>query len=205
MKNLNNREVDAITKHLKAFLLTSLVLALYHGWLDEFSFGVQFYLLLSLFNLVFILLLNQFLNYLQNVLMVYSLILMLLQSTLAKDTEFVHPSMLIYNTFVVIVLTYSNFLATTVLVVGYILVSIFMSIEEGETGSFFFLSGVVVRIVLAAVVANYAYSIELSKKVAFSKGGRKVREYLKLKSILNILVPALVRDKVQSGKKNFSE
>ena len=32
-----------------------------------------------------------------------------------------------------------------------------------------------------------------------------MRNYLKLKSILNILVPSLVRDKIQSGKKNFSE
>jgi hypothetical protein len=29
--------------------------------------------------------------------------------------------------------------------------------------------------------------------------------FLKLKSILNILVPSLVRDKVRTGMKNFSE
>jgi len=36
-------------------------------------------------------------------------------------------------------------------------------------------------------------------------GHRKVRNFLKLKSILNILVPSLVRDKIRSGKKNFSD
>ena len=32
-----------------------------------------------------------------------------------------------------------------------------------------------------------------------------MRNFLKLKSILNILVPSLVRDKIRSGKKNFSD
>jgi len=32
-----------------------------------------------------------------------------------------------------------------------------------------------------------------------------VRNFIKLKSILNILVPSLVRDKIRSGKKNFSD
>jgi hypothetical protein len=51
----------------------------------------------------------------------------------------------------------------------------------------------------------YVYVQELEKKTEFVNGNRKVRNYLKLKSILNILVPSLVRDKIQSGKKNFSE
>lgn len=32
-----------------------------------------------------------------------------------------------------------------------------------------------------------------------------MRNFQKLKSILNILVPSLVRDKIRQGKKNFSE
>ena len=36
-------------------------------------------------------------------------------------------------------------------------------------------------------------------------GHRNVRNFLKLKQILNILVPSLVRDKIRSGKKNFSD
>jgi hypothetical protein len=51
----------------------------------------------------------------------------------------------------------------------------------------------------------YVYTQELDKKTEFVNGNRRVRSYLKLKSILNILVPSLVRDKIQSGKKNFSE
>ena len=49
------------------------------------------------------------------------------------------------------------------------------------------------------------YIQELEKKTQFVNGHRKVRTFLKLKSILNILVPSLVRDKIRLGKKNFSE
>jgi class 3 adenylate cyclase len=45
----------------------------------------------------------------------------------------------------------------------------------------------------------------LEKKTQFVNGHRKVRTFLKLKSILNILVPSLVRDKIRQGKKNFSD
>lgn len=33
-------------------------------------------------------------------------------------------------------------------------------------------------------------------------GHRKVRNFIKLKSILNMLVPQMVRDKIKLGKKN---
>ena len=53
--------------------------------------------------------------------------------------------------------------------------------------------------------SSYVYSQELEKKTQFVNGHRKVRTFLKLKSILNILVPSLVRDKIRQGKKNFSD
>ena len=34
---------------------------------------------------------------------------------------------------------------------------------------------------------------------------RKVKEFQKLKAIINILIPSLVRSRIQEGKKNFSE
>lgn len=51
----------------------------------------------------------------------------------------------------------------------------------------------------------YVYIQELEKKTQFMNGHRNVRNFLKLKQILNILVPSLVRDKIRSGKKNFSD
>lgn len=61
------------------------------------------------------------------------------------------------------------------------------------------------RIFTAIVWSGYVYIQELEKKTQFVNGHRRVRSFLKLKSILNILVPSLVRDKIRSGKKNFSD
>lgn len=46
---------------------------------------------------------------------------------------------------------------------------------------------------------------ELEKKTQFINGHRRVRSFAKLKKILDILVPSLVRDKLRQGTKNFAE
>jgi len=62
-----------------------------------------------------------------------------------------------------------------------------------------------VRIFTGMVWSAYVYIQELEKKTQFVNGHRKVRSFIKLKSILNILVPSMVRDRIRSGKKNFSD
>jgi class 3 adenylate cyclase len=57
----------------------------------------------------------------------------------------------------------------------------------------------------ALVWSSYVYIQELEKKTQFVNGYRRVRQYLKMKSILNILVPSIVRDKLRGSKKNYSE
>ena len=51
----------------------------------------------------------------------------------------------------------------------------------------------------------YAYWDEVGKKVHYVTQYRKHKEYQKLKGIINILVPTIVRQKLQEGKKSFSE
>ena len=51
----------------------------------------------------------------------------------------------------------------------------------------------------------FVYMQELEKKSSFVSGHKKVRFYQRLKQILNILIPSIVRDKIRSGKKNFSD
>ena len=51
----------------------------------------------------------------------------------------------------------------------------------------------------------YAYWDEVTRKVHFVTQYRKHKEYQKLKGIINILVPTIVRSKIQEGKKNFTE
>lgn len=51
----------------------------------------------------------------------------------------------------------------------------------------------------------YVYIQELEKKTQFVNGHKKVRSYLKLRNIINILVPSLVRDKRSQRSKAFIE
>jgi len=55
------------------------------------------------------------------------------------------------------------------------------------------------------VWSAYVYMQELEKKTQFINGHRRVRSFIKLKKILDILVPSIVRDKIRQGQKNFSE
>ena len=51
----------------------------------------------------------------------------------------------------------------------------------------------------------YTYWDEIKRKIQFVTQYRKVKEFQKLKAIINILIPSLVRSRIQEGKKNFSE
>ena len=55
------------------------------------------------------------------------------------------------------------------------------------------------------VWSAYVYMQELEKKTQFINGHKRVKNYTKLKNILDILVPSMVRDKIRQGQKNFSE
>ena len=61
-----------------------------------------------------------------------------------------------------------------------------------------------VNIFSALVWSAYVYLQELDKKTQFVNGHRIVRNYVKLRSILNVLVPGLVRDKLRL-KRNVPE
>lgn len=71
--------------------------------------------------------------------------------------------------------------------------------------SYFGSFSTIVRIFTGLVWSAYVYVQELEKKTQFVNGHRNVRSYLKLKSIHNILIPQLVRDRVRAGRKNFPD
>ena len=60
-------------------------------------------------------------------------------------------------------------------------------------------------LVFLLVFILYAYWDESSRKVSFVINFRKQKEFQKSKQILNILVPAIVRSRIQEGQKNFSD
>ena len=80
-----------------------------------------------------------------------------------------------------------------------------ISEAEGTYNSFIKSFNTVVWVFTSLVWSSYVYIQELEKKTQFVNGHKRVRQFLKLKSILNILVPSLVRDKIRAGKKNYQE
>ena len=58
-----------------------------------------------------------------------------------------------------------------------------------------------VMIVYVFLWIFYAYQDELKRKVNFVTQYRRVKEFQKLKSIINILIPSIVRNRLQDGKK----
>ena len=57
----------------------------------------------------------------------------------------------------------------------------------------------------ALILILYAYWDETTRKIGFVVNFRKQKEFQKSKQILNILVPSIVRSKIQEGQKNFSD
>ena len=62
-----------------------------------------------------------------------------------------------------------------------------------------------VRIFTGLIWSAYVYVQELDKKTEFITCYRKVRDFLKLKAILNQLVPQIIRDKISQQKKKTCE
>lgn len=55
------------------------------------------------------------------------------------------------------------------------------------------------------IIILYSYWDETTRKIDFVINFRKQKEFQKSKSILNILVPSIVRARIQEGQKNFSD
>jgi len=78
-------------------------------------------------------------------------------------------------------------------------------IADAESSSHFqltWMSFVMVTYVVLWII--YAYNDEVRRKVAFVTQYRRIKEFQKLKSIINILIPGIVRERLQDGKK-FSQ
>ena len=106
-------------------------------------------------------------------------------------------------------LNHSYIYITVVMILVSVMMNIFFSFltatDKDQLSTYVSTFSTTVRIFTGLIWSSYVYIQELEKKTQFVNGHRKVRNFLKLKSILNILVPSLVRDKIRSGKKNFSD
>ena len=62
-----------------------------------------------------------------------------------------------------------------------------------------------VMLIYAFLWIYYGYQDELRRKVNFVTQYRRAKEFQKLKSIINILIPSIARDQMQDGKKTLTD
>ena len=172
------------------------------------NIGIFYYVALSIFSIIVYQILPRVTNYLSNVLLFYTVVVIFCYTIYTSESESLQPTGLIFVLALVAGLNHSFIYITMAMILISVMMNIFFSFlaeSESETLSTYVQTfNTFVRIFTAFVWSGYVYSQELEKKTQFVNGHRKVRNFLKLKGILNILVPSLVRDRIRSGQKNFS-
>ena len=211
--NKNGREIIYVKRQMIVFILTTLIFGVF-GLILSLSIGytnigIYYYCALSLFSIIIYYILPRITTYLSNVLLFYTVIIIFCYTIYTSESESLQPTGLIFVLALVAGLNHSYIYITMIMIVISVMMNIFFSFltetDYAELGTFVSTFNTFVRIFTAVVWSSYVYIQELEKKTQFVNGHRKVRNFLKLKSILNILVPSLVRDKIRSGKKNFSD
>ena len=148
-------------------------------------------------------------TYLSNILLFYTIVVIFCYTIYTAESESLQPTGLIFVLALVAGLNHSFIYITIFMITISVMMHMFFSFlsedSQGQLNTFVRSFNVFVWIFTSLVWSSYVYVQELEKKTQFVNGHRRVRSFLKLKSILNILVPSLVRDKIRSGKKNFSD
>lgn len=177
--------------------------------IDFTNIGIYYYLGLSIFSFIMYLLLPRLYAYLSRTLLCYTVIVIFCYTIYTSGSESLQPAGLIYVLALVAGLNHSYIFPTIGMIMGSVSMFNFFSYLEEDDG--ILNSGLIqfnrtfVWFFTGFVWSAYVYMQELEKKTQFVNGHRKVRNFAKLKQILDILVPSLVRDKVRQGQKNFSD
>jgi len=211
--NKNSREIIYVKRQMLVFIITTLLFGLFGLTLsmsiDYTNIGIYYYVALSLFSIIVYYILPRITTYLSNVLLFYTVIVIFCYTIYTSESESLQPTGLIFVLALVAGLNHSYIYITVVMILVSVMMNIFFSFltvtDKEQVSTFVSTFNTTVRIFTGLVWSAYVYVQELEKKTQFVNGHRKVRNFIKLKSILNILVPSLVRDKIRSGKKNFSD
>ena len=211
--NKNSREIIYVKRQMMVFIVTTLLFGLFGLSLsltiNYNNIGIYYYVALSLFSIIVYYVLPRVTTYLSNVILFYTVIVIFCYTIYTSESESLQPTGLIFVIALVAGLNHSYIYITIVMILLSVLMNIFFSFltvkDKEQLGTFVSSCSTTVRIFTGVVWSAYVYIQELEKKTQFVNGHRKVRNFIKLKSILNILVPSMVRDRIRSGKKNFAE
>lgn len=191
------------------FILTTILfgcLGLSLALLDgRTNIGIYYYISLSVFSMIVYQVLPRITVYLSNVLLFYTVVVIFCYTIYTAESESLQPTGLIFVLALVAGLNHSFIYITIIMIVISVIMHIFFSfLSEGsqaQLSPYVRSFNTIVWIFTSLVWSSYVYVQELDKKMQFVNGHKKVRNYLKLRSIINILVPSLVRDKRQHRSK----
>ena len=211
--NKNIREIVYVQRQMVVFIITTLLFGLFGLTLSitiqYTNIGIYYYVALSLFSLIVYVVLPAVINYLSNILLFYTAIVIFCYTIYTSESESLQPTGLVFVLALVAGLNHSYIYITMIMIVVSVMMNIFFSFltdtDQQQLTSYFSTFSTTIRIFTGLVWSAYVYIQELEKKKQFVNCHRKVRSYLKLKQILNILVPAVVRDKIKQGKKNYTD
>lgn len=192
------------------FIVTTLLFGIFGLALsltmDYTNIGIYYYAALSVLSIIVYNILPRITTYLSNVLLFYTVVVIFCYTIYTSESESLQPTGLIFVLALVAGLNHSYIYITVVMIVVSVMMNIFFSFltdsDMQQLTSYFGSFSTVVRIFTGIVWSAYVYVQELEKKTQFVNGHRNVRSYLKLKSIHNILIPQLVRDRVRAGRKS---
>lgn len=176
--------------------------------IDFTNIGIYYYLGLAVYTCIIYQILPKLTQHVSNTLLFYTIVVIFCYTIYTSADQSLQPTGLIFVLALVAGLNHSYIYPTMLMILSSVLMHIFFSVLEdfeNATTNFNNTYRVCLWIFVAIVWSVYVYMQELEKKTSFVSGHKKVRNFQKLKQILNILVPSLVRDKIRSGKKNFSD
>ena len=136
------------------------------------NIGIYYYVALSLFSIVVICALNQVLNYLSNILLFYTAIIIFCYTIYTSGSESLQPTGLIFVLALVAGLNHSYIYITIVMIQVSVIMNIFFSFipqteSEGtstQVNTFYSTLSTTVRIFIGIVWSAYVYVQEFEKK-----------------------------------------
>ena len=209
----NQREIIYVKRQLLIFILTTLIFSIFGTILFIFiefaNIGIYYYLGLSAFSFVMYQLLPRLYMYLSKTLLFYTIIVIFCYTIYTSNSESLQPAGLIFVLALVAGLNHSYIFPTILMIMSSVILFNFFSllvVDEGmKNDTLVQLMRSFVWIFTGIVWSAYVYMQELEKKTQFINGHRRVRSFIKLKQILDVLVPSIVRDKIRLGQKTFCE
>lgn len=167
------------------------------------NIGIYYYLGLSFFSFVMYQLLPRLYYYLSRTLLFYTVVVIFCYTIYTSGSESLQPAGLIFVLALVAGLNHSYIFPTISMIMLSVLLFNFFSFlveDEGLANTTLIqFNRSFVWVMTGIVWSAYVYMQELEKKTQFINGHRRVRNFAKLKNILDILVPAIVRDKIRAG------